>query len=241
MNVFYDRKFNHLLEDTIFFLKESSADTTEGYSPKESALVRSSIYSSVLMLEAASNCCIATLGLSKKFFDDIDKLTVLSKFEYFLQHVNKDIRMDRGSLPVQQAAELTSIRNSIVHPKPYKSEWVQGDEHTRLVDLGKTKVLELPKSLFLVKHEHGLIAFKAAMTFLNHFFLDLCGFNDSHNRSLLISDREYPLPKNVSLSFSYEWISVHDIWGVEVDFLIDVAMVKEKNKEFGDHLKTLSN
>ncbi|OQK17857.1 hypothetical protein AU255_08345 [Methyloprofundus sedimenti] len=235
---FYDRKFKLLLEDSVFLLKMAIETSVEGYSPKEWSLVRSSIYSSSLLLESAANCCISTLSLSSKYLKDIDKLPVLSKFEYYLQQVNSEMKFDRGCLPVQQASELINTRNLIVHPKPYKNKWVKKDENTKSVDLGETAILKLPKSFFVLKNTHGLVALKAAMSFLNYFFIDLCKYTDNQVRNILVSDIEYPPPSNVSFAHNPDWIWLNDEWGVDVDFLIDVKMVKDANKRFREHLRS---
>jgi len=242
-NIFYDRKFRLLLEDSIFLLQEAIKAEEEnrnaGMSAAEWRFTRSSIYSSALLLESAANCCISTLELSKKYFKEIDKLPVISKFEYFLIHKHIENTLDRGCLATQQASELISIRNLIVHPKPYKTEWTEGDGNTKLVDLGKTTKLKLPKSFFILKNSHGLVALKAAMLFLNYFFKELCEYTDRQVREMLINEQEYPLPQNVSYAHNPEWIRLHDEWGIEVDFLIDVEFVKEREKEFREHLENM--
>jgi len=235
---FYDRKFKLLFEDAVFLLREATEQSVDGYSPKEWSLARASINSSSLLLESAANCCISTLELSRKYFADIDKLPILSKFEYYIQQVNPEKSLDRGCLPAQQASELISIRNLIVHPKPYKNKWIKKDEKTKSVDLGETLILKLPRSFFVLRHTHGLVALKAAMSFLNYFFRELCEYTDNQVRNLLISDREYPPPTNVSFAHNTDWIRVHDQWGVEVDFLIDVRMVKERERQFRELLKS---
>lgn len=242
-NIFYDRKFQILLEDAVFLLEEAikAAENNRraGIADAEWRFTRSSIYSSALLLESAANCCISTLNLSEKYFKEIDKLPVITKFEYFLIHKHIENKLDRGCLATQQASELVSIRNLIAHPKPYKTEWTQGDETTRLVDLGKTATLQLPKSFFILKNSHGLTALKAAMFFLNYFFKNLCEYTDRQVREMLISKQEYPLPENVSYAHNPEWIKLHDEWDIKVDFLIDVQFVKEREQGFREHFESM--
>ena len=107
---FHDRKFKLLLEDAVFLLREAIDKAVDGYSPKEWSLSRASVNNSSLLLEAAANCCISTLNLSNKYFVDIDKLPIISKFEYYLQKINSEKQLDRGFFPVQQASELISTR-----------------------------------------------------------------------------------------------------------------------------------
>jgi hypothetical protein len=237
---FVDRKFRLLFEDAVTFMDhaETTRRANKQWIPVEGAYARASILNSAMMLEAAANALIAALDLPKAYFKDIERMSVLSKFEYYLQTVQPGTRMDRGSPAAQRAEELAStLRNLIVHPKRFTSEWTTQEERTYRADLGETQFLHLPHSFVVLKHEHALTALKAAMSFLNHFFRELCRHPDCQVRALLTSDREYPLPENVSTAHDPRWIEWHDRWGIDVDFLIDVRFVKEAEARFHDHLK----
>lgn len=234
---FVDRKFPKLLEDSIALMQEAISAHEEKWTPREGLFARASILNSALLLEAAANACIDTLNLTKSFFSDIDKLSVISKFEYFLQIHKPEKILDRGVLQVQQAQELVGMRNLIVHPKPYTTEWKKTDERTYSADLGETQYLKLPKSFVALKHTEALAAVKAVMAFLNYFLKDLCEIPESEVCAFLTSERKYPPPKNQGFGINHTWIGWHDKWGIDVDFLVDVNFVKKKEAEFREHLK----
>ena len=218
-------------------MQEAIDAHVEKWTPREGLFARASIINSSILLEAAANACIDTLDLGKLFFSDIDKLSVISKFEYFLQIRKPEKKLDRGALPVQQAQELVGIRNLIVHPKPYTTEWKKIDEKTFSADLGETQYLKLPKSFVVLKHTEALAAIKAVMSFLNYFFKDVCEISENEVCAFLTSDIKYPPPKNLGFGINHTWIGWHDRWDIDVDFLVDVNFVKTKEAEFREYLK----
>lgn len=227
---FVDRKFPNLLEDAVLLMEEALQVSGEKWTPREGLFARASILNSVLMLEAAANASIHTLNLSKPFFSDIDKLSVISKFEYFLQRTKPQKEINRGILPVQAAQELIGIRNSIAYPKPFVTEWKKKDERTFSADLGETQYLKIPKSFVYLKHKEALSALKAAMSFLSLFFKVLCEIPCRDTIAFLTSNMTYPLSNNLSISHNRKWIYWHEKWNIEVDFLVDVQEVKAMEK-----------
>jgi len=234
---FVYRKFRLLLEDAVTFAEEATSTSSETWTSREGALSRASLLNSALLLESASNAIIDTLTLSKRLFADVDRMTVLSKFEYYLQLIHPERHMEKVALVVQQAKESIGLRNLLVHPKPFSRDWKMVDEGKYRAELGKTQFLKLPKTLVYLKHENAITGIKAAMGFLDYFFRGLCEYPDHQVRALLTSDQEYPLPKNVSLAHDPKWIDWHERWGVPVDFLIDVQYVREAEERYCKHLK----
>ncbi len=235
---FVDKKLHILLEDAVFFLEEAlECQSEENDNPKvkyrkllmESAFTRMSILNSALLLESAANCCIATLDISKSLFTDIDKLRVIGKFEYYLEHIRKEVRLDRGCLVTQEASELVSTRNTLVHPKPYKSKWVTVDEKTRQVNLGETQYLQLPNSFWMCRYPHAEHSLKASLKFLSHFFCDLCKYTEHDVRRIIFGEHDAQDPQ--------KWIGVHDKYGFDVSFLVNVQAVREGEARFAEHLR----
>jgi hypothetical protein len=238
-DTFVDRKFQLLFEDTVLLMKEAIGARREKWNPRESVLARASIMSSALLIEAAANACLDTLksDLRKRDYKYADGRPVLEKFEFFLKLKHPSKRWDHKSPLAEKARELVEIRSLLVHPKPYSTKWVKKDERTYIADLGETKFLKLPRSFVVLSHSDALVALKAAMSFLNHFFKNLCEFSNDTVLDLLISQREYPPPKNVAVVHNPIWIQWHDEWGIEIDFLVDVQMVKDANARFQEHLR----
>jgi hypothetical protein len=125
---FVDRKFHLLLEDAVLFAEQAAGARGEKWTPQEGAFARASIMHSALLLEATANAVIDTLNLSKVNFAEIDRKPVRSKFDYYLQLSHPEKKIDWGSLLAQQAQELVSLRDLIVHPKPFTGEWTKQDE-----------------------------------------------------------------------------------------------------------------
>jgi hypothetical protein len=235
---FVDKKLRVLLEDAVFFLGEASESQSEECDDpdikyrkllRESSFTRASVLNSALLLESAANCCIATLDISKSLFSDIDTLRVISKFEYHLEHVSNETKLDRGRLVTQQASELVSIRNTLVHPKPYKSKWVTVDEKTRQVNLGETQNLKLPNSFWMCRYRHAENALKASLNFLCYYFCDLCKYTEHDIRKVIFGDHDPQDPQ--------KWIRVHEKYGFDVRFLVNVRAVKEGEARFTEHLQ----
>ena len=160
---------------------------------------------------------------------DIDKLRVISKFEYYLEHVNRNKKIDRGLPVTQQVSELIGIRNSIVHPKPYKSEWVEIDDNTRAVELGETQFLKLPNSFWMCKFHHAESSLKATLNFLSYYFCDLCEYQDHEVRKIIFGSNDGQDPQ--------KWIGLHEKYGFNVRFLANVQDIKEGEARFAEHLK----
>jgi len=228
---YVDRKFNILLEDAVFFIEEAEQARCDSgkWTGREGAFARSSVMNSVLLLEAAANAVIDTLKISTALFNDIDRLTVISKFEYYLQASHPHLRLDRGILIVQQAQELVGVRNYLVHPRPFSSDWKRVDDRTLTASLGETQFLKLPRSFVFLKASDAVLALKAALGLLNYFFRDLCKYKDERVRKLLTSECEHDSP--VGIGHDHRWIEWSDRWGLEVDFLVDVQWVKKMELE----------
>lgn len=235
---FVDKKLYVLLEDAVFFMEEASdAQAQVSDSPtdryrkqlRESAFTRASVLNAALLLESAANCCIGTLDISRELFSDIDKLRVINKFEYYLEHVNKEVKLNRGESVTQEASELVSTRNAYVHPKPYKSKWVEVDERTYRVDLGETQYLKLPNSFWMCSYRHAQSAVGCALGFLSHFFCELCEYTEHEVRRIIFGQHESTEPQ--------KWIRVHEKYGFNVSFLVNVEKVKESEARLAEHLR----
>jgi hypothetical protein len=235
---FIDKKNSLILEDAVFFLEEAFNCQTDGNATpdvkydklkRESSYTRGSILNSALLVESIANCCIGTLEISKPLFSDIDRLKPLNKFEYHLEHVNKDLKLNRGSLVTQEVSELIGIRNSLAHPRPYKGKWVQIDDDRKTVDLGESPFLKLPNSFWFCRYHHAERALKASMNFLSYYFRELCQYSEHEVRSIIFSDHDIQDPQR--------WIKLHEKYKIDVGFLVNVKAVKKGEARFAAHLR----
>lgn len=148
----------------------------------EQRFARASILMSVLSLECAANRCLDSLPIGNKCRDDLDKLSILGKYDVFLSFRNNKKIMDRGIDVVHKIQELKNIRDSIVHPKRISGEIVQ-----TYVEFHKTDNLKLAKLHLLWKIEDALSAFRAVMNFYNYYFIELCNMTGSEVGHILLS------------------------------------------------------
>jgi hypothetical protein len=151
--------------------------------------VRTSILSASLLFECGANCCLDSLNLSGGFSDDLDKLSFLSKYEFFLNRIGRSAKFDRGCSEVQAVAEIKTIRDSYVHPKVRKAPLEKVAANVWDSDFGATKLLQLPRKSALWSPVHAVRVLSAANSFFNLFFLSWCEFDtDTVCEILLGSD-----------------------------------------------------
>ena len=115
----YDRSYFTLLMDSITLLNDSISTEFE----VSATYARSSILSSILLPEVVANICIETLNLENSIYREIDKLSIIGKFDFFLRTNFRNKKIDRGIKYVQGIQELKKLRDSFVHPKKHKVIW----------------------------------------------------------------------------------------------------------------------
>ena len=128
---FSDQSFFQLLSDAIHFAKLSK-ETSDQYESQRFS--RGSILNSILTIESAANCCLASLSGPSKFIDDVEKLTSFSKYDIFSKFRESEY-IDRGHHIFQKVAELKKIRDSLVHPKKIKIPVELSLDHEKYDDL----------------------------------------------------------------------------------------------------------
>lgn len=183
----------------------------------------SAILQSIMLVEAAANCCIFNLKLNKKLGLELDKLSTLAKFDvYSLVKTSGNKTLDRGSAPCQDIAELIKLRNSVVHPKFFELNWsLQDDKHRSGVGVYlKTERLGLATSCSGWLPDDAITVFKAINKFFKYFFIDLCNLTEQETRLLLFStvdddhDDVWISSKTLSILQKEHAIPLN-IWGVE--------------------------
>jgi hypothetical protein len=189
------------------------------------SLCRASMLSSTLLLESAANCCIDSLDVRKKYIGDlakeVDRLSMLSKFEFILKEMKPEQNFNRGCLLVQKIQEIKGIRDRYVHPKIMSAEWIQLSQDTRGTDCGETKLLKVPFRFHRWKTEHAIIVLKTVNDFFNLFFLEWCRLDTNTVCGLLLQDERVPIPFNASVSVDFMGgldKAVKD-WGVDFRFI----------------------
>lgn len=158
---------------------------------------RASILASALSVECAANCLIASLDLSKKLRNEIDKLSSIGKIDLYLQ-LRKIDGFDLGCNEVQKIAELINARNDHVHPKSSTIATTLGlpkDEIENWVlplnlDGEHRKHLVIPKNAMFWSQTDSLSALKAVTGFFKYLFIDLLKSTDDELHRILPSRLE---------------------------------------------------
>ena len=181
-----------------------------------------SILSSALALEAAANCALAKLGKRGKTTKDIDKLSVLGKFDvYLLSRGGGDI-LDRGHKFVQPMDELINVRNAIVHPKIVNKTAAQLNGLTFERETPKSKLLKIPSDRMLLRWT-GDMAKEVLLRlcdFLNYFFLGLCKHSFEEVPGVLVDQAMFDgvLRQSSYQPTDFIWTAMNE-WKLDTRFL----------------------
>ena len=158
----------------------------------QNALARASIVSSVLFLEASANCCIDLLALGGKFAGEIDRLPTIAKFDVFLHVRFRGRAIDRSRTEYQGYVELKTLRDSFVHPRAQKYEWLEWSENSSVSTSPKSKALGLTKIPSYCYPADAVVALRAAHSFARYFFKECAGLRPSQVSALFHSEAIVP-------------------------------------------------
>lgn len=218
----YLRTFEDLLYDSVYLLYFSFDTNQDDYDDDViSPFVRSSIINSVLLLECGANCLIDALNLPSQFYNDIEKLPFLSKFEFFLNRVNSKQLFDRGCKELQAISELKSIRDFYVHPKVKKTKYEKIGDNLWDANFGNTNQLNFPREPRKWRRKHAILALKSVNDFFNKFFLDWCNLNANAVVDLLLSSSKADLeaPNGASIDCIGGLDRAVNDWGIDFKFI----------------------
>lgn len=182
--------FASLLSDAIAFDIKAQNDESQDF-PTVNRYAKASFINAAFSIESAANGCIARLQYPEIAIDQIDRATVIDKFDILYQ-VNSGRKVDRGSKPFQCVCEIINLRNCYVHPKLDKIQltisqfedkdrtYEQPEEHTK-----ETQFLKIPRKFDIWTGKESRVVVKETIGFLNHFFAELCGLGPEACSNLL--------------------------------------------------------
>ena len=197
----YQRNFDTLLFDSIEMLFRSLDRETDFDFGQ--TLARSSMINSILMLELVANICIETLDLERSVFNEIDKFSVLGKFDYFLRVSFRNKKIDRGIKEVEGITELKRLRDGYVHMKPHKIEMeIIGDSGSGQFET--TNLLGIPKNPQGWDQTSAISVMAAVHDFLKYFFKEKCKYSAYKVSSLLFSEAKIPGSEGVGIPLLYK-------------------------------------
>lgn len=186
----YERNFDMLFTDSIdFLLKAGELDPTldEAYSHS-----RASIIFSLLMLEAAANTCIEHLSLERTVNNEIDRLPVLGKFDFYLRTKFRNKSIDRGNCHVAWLTELRNLRDGLVHLKPHIVEWKGDPKNEMSAVTPRTRGLDIQKNPKVWGFDDAAKVSKGVHGFLSYFFKEKCRYSPTKVTAILFSESEIP-------------------------------------------------
>jgi hypothetical protein len=215
----YERNINQLIEDSLIFLfmcaEENDHDLVQLFA-------RTSAIYSMLILEASANLCIDCLDLERSIYKDVDKLSVLAKFDFYLRASGKNRVLDRGNAYAQRIQEIKTLRDGFVHPKMTKVSWkvIEEENNHRETKAELTKMMKIAKHSRYWEFEDLLIITRSVHEFLRHFFIELCGMSASESCGTLFSERKVPSPDDMGPTIILlDNRHTLESWGIPVDYL----------------------
>lgn len=157
-------------------------------SDESNSFARGSIACTVMLPEVAANICIESLHLESSIFNEIDKLSPLAKFDYFLKSRYRSRNIPAGILPVQKLQELKRLRDAFVHPKRFSVQWTPTTDGSYIGESRRTQFLDLSSNPTMWYRDDAVKAMQGVHEFLAFFFGDLCRMPKRKTTDLLFSD-----------------------------------------------------
>ena len=182
------KDFVGFLNDTMSLLWLSkkffnpNEDTEYGMLPMQCILTLS------VSIEAAANCCIESLNHHGQTSNELERLSVLGKYDVFLLSRGLGKTLDRGAKEVQSIAELKQLRDNLVHPKSNISIFEKQKHSNCYVGSCSTY-----KHLGIIREngwgiEDAEEVLQKVIIFLKYYFVDQCALNLKQIKSILYSE-----------------------------------------------------
>ncbi|MES2908353.1 MAG: hypothetical protein V4688_04255 [Pseudomonadota bacterium] len=213
----YDRGFEALFGDSIRLLLAAEENLYEYDS--QFSFARASIACSMLLPEVCANICIESLKLECGVFNEIDKLSPIAKFDYYLGVYFRDRRLDRGCKAVQSLQELKRLRDRYVHPKKSKVDWVRGEDDTFHGSSPRTRILDISENPQMWFQDDAVNAMRGVHGFLSYFFKDKCNYSKSKVTGLLFSEDLVPSPADPIIPYyANDFHNNMARWNIDVSY-----------------------
>jgi hypothetical protein len=177
-----NKKYFTLFYDVIEFIVD--ADNVEKNNSNK--FYRASIISNVLAIECSANICIQSMQLPKPLYENVEKMTIIGKFDFFSFHKFNKI-IDRSLNEYSNLKSLVAIRNDLVHPKVETGEYKRDNEKFHF---GNKKNFNLSNDIRIWEKNNAVFLLNAHVNFMNYFFNKLCSYSKGQSNSLLTSMEE---------------------------------------------------
>jgi len=193
----HDKPFIDLLDDAVWCCAQSQEihdrPNPEGYvyiRENVARLTRLSVLNAALALEALANILVQRCALPGQLAVDVDKLTVLGKFDIYILSRGGSHFVDRGHKLTQAMVELIKWRNACVHPKIAQKRWTKINGSSYASDTQTYPLLKIPKLItdqgWSPEHSRSVIQF--LFEFITHYLLGWCGHRPLEMRDILFDE-----------------------------------------------------
>lgn len=150
--------------------------TSEAYDAGVSSgiFARYAFFTACIAIESGANALLEqSPGVGKSLYRDLEKLTILNKFELFALLHKKPL--DRGADIYGKMKEVVGLRNSFFHPK---ETWVElSDQEPRGIIDRRAGGREYPTALDFLDCAHALELVGDMLRFAAWVPIDVCGIS----------------------------------------------------------------
>jgi len=175
----------------------------------------------MMMPEVAANILIETLGLESSVWSDVDRMSTIGKFDFFLRTTFRKRKLNRGTKELQGLKELKQLRDSFVHPKPQRVVWSLSAEGLDLGSSDRTPLLAMSKNPSMWCVEDAVKGMRAVHAFLSHYFKFICKYSKMQSSNLLFSTDEEAGARlrKIEYSFGDEFDDAIQKWSIDLSYL----------------------
>lgn len=213
----FERSYWMLVEDSFLLL---SAAEAQPHNELASSLARAAIFNALVLPEVAANCCIEDLGLESSVYKEVDRLSIVAKFDFYLRTKFRAKSLCRGCLQVQSLNELKILRDGYVHSKRRRVAWIGPEDGVQAAERPVTQILGIAKNPRDWWQQDAVLAVAATHAFLKYFFVDCCRYNRNTVASLLSSSSEVPERGNYYIPQIRRPLKDDlERWGVDISYV----------------------
>lgn len=125
-------------------------------------------------IEAAANAFLISLNFNKEYYEELERLNTLLKFQIFCDLNGK--RLNQEDVKYARIKEIINCRNEFVHPKPKINVNSTSDDSAIIYDFKKTKTRNYPLYFIMINPYQVIDALEDTLTFISWICFDICKF-----------------------------------------------------------------
>ena len=172
-----NKKYLTLITDSIELIEQAESLGDE----ISSVFYRASIVSNILAVECCANICIQQMDLPDYLYENVEKMSVVGKFEYYAYHSFNRI-IDKTLNEYANLKSLINVRNNYVHPKVEEGEYkIEIGEF----QFGRGKSFNMSNDIRIWAKEDAVALLNAHVNFMNYYFNKVCAYKTGQSNTLL--------------------------------------------------------